>query len=115
MKKILIAVLMCGSVFGSGKLSIQVNEYFQYGLAMPQFGVNVREPVLWGWEYDGFVGVGSVPYMEKEMYNWITVRNDAQKWFGDLGVTVGVTLRFAERVIPEQENDAHIRFTYKIW
>jgi len=115
MKKALLVFMLSQSLWASGKISIQANEYWQFGAAMPQIGFNVREPLFLGWEYDGFAGMGHVPYAKNETYRWLAFRNDFQKWFGDLGITVGATVRIAERAVPEEENDLHVKFTYKIW
>ena len=114
-KLLVLFCLLSVNIYASGKISVQANEYWQYGATLPQIGFNVRESIFLGWEYDGFIGMGHVPYAKGATYRWLAIRNDMQKWFGDLGITLGVAVRFSEREVPEQENDIHVKFTYKLW
>lgn len=116
MKRTLLALMLPALCFGSGKLSVQANHFFDFKKTLPQVGLNVREATgLWGIEYDGFLGVGLVPQLGEAEYVWTTYRNELQKWFGNLGVTTGVSMRMAQKNVLEQENAVYARITYQLW
>ena len=115
MKRALLALMLPALCFGSGKLSVQANHFFDFRKVLPQVGIAVREPIGWGIDYDGYFGVGIVPTLESSSYLWATNRHELQKWFGDLGVTTGVALRVAQKNVLEQENALYGRLTWKLW
>jgi hypothetical protein len=84
---------------------------------LPQFGLSVYEPVVLGLAYNGWSGVGWQPRAGESSVMWFTSRHDIEKWYGDLGLSVGFTVRYAgkqdEALLNEQ--DIHFKLTYRIW
>lgn len=118
MKKLLLGLsLFCLSAFPSGKLSVSPAFYFDKKVVLPTLGVSVYEPVFLGLIYNSFTGGGSTPRFNQPNVGWFATRQDLEKTFGDLSVSVGATMRIMlqDGFDTQNENNLHVVLEYKLW
>lgn len=119
MKLLALALLLVSSLsFGSGKVAIEPAFYPRLDKVTPKIGLSIYEPLFMGFAYNAWTGVGWQPRASESAVFWLTSRHDIEKWFGDLGISVGFTFRHAEQqgvFEIEDQNDVHVKFQYKLW
>jgi len=119
MKIALIAFTMFSTLaLASGKFALGPVHSLKAHKTTPALGFSIYEPIIGGIAYNGWSGLGWQARVSDDSVMWVVSKHDFEKWFGNIGLSIGYTFQHADKADNSlfiSDHNIHAKLTYKIW
>jgi len=121
MKYLFITMIMLISVlaFGSGKLSIEPNYFFQAKHLGAKGGLAIDQPLFFNLHYQQWTGAGYTPQEGNYRMMWATSNHDLVYYFHKSSVAAGGSVTYGDENFGEgfkrADYNVHVKYSYELW